>query len=450
MPGIQFLGEDGKLRRFTRDLGYLVLATAACAVVWGLLRAIAPTLIVRSAAGLQSLLQVLAAAIVAIFALSLGSIFLLAQHVAAHLGQRSVTALLLERRVRFMLALALLLAVVALLVAGQVPQAQGNRTPAPSHDVTATAGTLAVMTSLFIVVSTVALGQLFETFTSTKKFRERIVADAENDPQGPQELHIKILRQALRVAAQRGDSRDIKEAVTGLDHLVREYIRRHEPTASGASKHEDAASRRACADVAAGALLHGAEAAIRSGAAWRDLDEILKVLRHAVRRASRHGMLAEAEPFVDRMAELVGFSAQLDRKHPVAVGWMPRCVAALVQVERRAEKHAQTPLAVRALAGLAVAMALTSSEERYSQYDWSRLGEDPPYEEARTAARQRRKEEPWKAFPLPASAFEERLERFMRVLEARGEIPAAGNADANGHSGNGTTVGAVAASAAAA
>lgn len=104
-------------------------------------------LLVRSADGYQTLMQVLPATVIGIYALAFGSIFVAAQLVAPARGSRALLLLLLERRFRTMVVATLVVAVASVLLAGQAPG------PGAELDswVASAAAALAVLTVLVMI-----------------------------------------------------------------------------------------------------------------------------------------------------------------------------------------------------------------------------------------------------------------------------------------------------------
>ncbi len=140
--------------------GSAARSPAAYVVFWVLVWLLqwwqAPTWLVGSRSGLQTALQVLPAVVVAIFVLVLGSLFVLSQQAVALHGARSAIVLPLNPRVRAVVARPLVITAVALLLAGQVPDA-GE----PSHAVTAAVATLCARDDRHpAVLSDVATGPL--------------------------------------------------------------------------------------------------------------------------------------------------------------------------------------------------------------------------------------------------------------------------------------------------
>src|SRR5207302_4064716 len=102
------------------------------ALVWLGVWVLAPDLLVAGHGGLQTMLQVVPATVVAIFVLVLGSALVVAQQSIAAYGNRAAMVIVDDATFRSLVVRPLLLSVVTLLLAGSVP-AHG----APPHSVSA-------------------------------------------------------------------------------------------------------------------------------------------------------------------------------------------------------------------------------------------------------------------------------------------------------------------------
>ncbi|UUY02189.1 hypothetical protein LRS13_15880 [Svornostia abyssi] len=104
-----------------RTLLYVLRFVLAWVVVWALTWELAPTWLLASRTGLQTLLQVIPATVVAVLVLVLGSLFVMAQVTTTLWGSRAPLMLTLDFEVHTMVARPLVLAVASILLAGQVP-----------------------------------------------------------------------------------------------------------------------------------------------------------------------------------------------------------------------------------------------------------------------------------------------------------------------------------------
>jgi hypothetical protein len=120
-------------------------------------------LLVHSGDGYQTLMQVLPATVIGIYALAFGSIFVAAQLVAPARGSRSLLLLLLERRFRTMVVATLLVAVGSVLLAGQAPQPPAGLDPWVAN----AAAALAVLMVRVMICFTLVLVELFGCYWSS-------------------------------------------------------------------------------------------------------------------------------------------------------------------------------------------------------------------------------------------------------------------------------------------
>lgn len=144
--------------------------TLTWATVWALLWWQAPTLLVGSRAGAQTVLQVLPAVIVAILVLALGSLFVIAQTAVATWGTRSPVMLMLDEDVSTSVSRPLVLAVAALLVAGQVPDSGS-----PPAALTAALGALMLAAATLILWVTVITPAVLQRYTLPRGFPQHVV-----------------------------------------------------------------------------------------------------------------------------------------------------------------------------------------------------------------------------------------------------------------------------------
>src|SRR6266536_1159667 len=103
-----------------RILWLIVRYIAILVIVWIVQWRLAPTWLVGSRAGLQTLLQVIPAAVIALFALAFAALFVIVQQVASVFSSKAPLILLLDQRLQYLIAKAIMLAGAALLLGGQV------------------------------------------------------------------------------------------------------------------------------------------------------------------------------------------------------------------------------------------------------------------------------------------------------------------------------------------
>jgi hypothetical protein len=99
-----------------RTVILIVRYVAILIIVWIVQWRFAPTWLVGSRAGLQTLLQVIPAAVIALFALAFAALFVIVQQVASVFSSKAPLVLLLDQRLQYIIAKAIILAGAALLL----------------------------------------------------------------------------------------------------------------------------------------------------------------------------------------------------------------------------------------------------------------------------------------------------------------------------------------------
>jgi hypothetical protein len=344
--------------RLRRELGDLASVVGVVLLYGVLLLVVHRTgltrLLVHSGDGYQTLMQVLPATVIGIYALAFGSIFVAAQLVAPARGSRSLLLLLLERRFRTMVVATLLVAVGSVLLAGQAPQPPAGLDPW----VASAAAALAVLTVLVMICFTLVLVELFGCYNSPRSFGERL---RDLSLSGKRQLPpvISALRQWLCTAARGGQTRDLYYACQAARQLVVAYqkyaeidpgyrtaapIGRWEPEAGWQSPgnrrsgldalmlaaltpadpaqtlevtspwHRDPepTTESWFAEQLSTALVRATEEATRADIAWRGLDELLCTQQDLLRWALAIGLDPEVRRFHRGLVETCALGEQAE------------------------------------------------------------------------------------------------------------------------------------------
>lgn len=185
-------------------------------LLWLFQMNVTPTLLVSSSSGLSTMLQVVAAVIVALYVMILGSLFVIAQMATASYGGRTVPLLLLEPRVQYQLARALFLAIAAVLLSGKAPAGH-----APSHALTAGVATIALATASLLPLSAFALSSLAITVVDARGLIDRLVLQELHEELWQRrlsrvDLKLDAVRDIARTGLQRRDRETLHAAVSGL------------------------------------------------------------------------------------------------------------------------------------------------------------------------------------------------------------------------------------------
>jgi hypothetical protein len=240
-------------------------------------------------AALATVLQVMPAIIIALYAAAFGSLFVIAQIIAPNRGARSVRMLILERRLRAMVAGTVLVTVLAVFIAGQIPPDNQDKNVVPGLLGTAASSWAAALGETIIVIIlafTVVLGQLFHFYSSLTDFSARVVGLARRRPRYLEEAS-KVLRQWLCTAARDGSSRDLKWACQAALELMDLYLKQDEPFRetppsrcvegeAGVLSVNISAMPGWFSDLLGRSLVRAIEEAARADGAYRNLDHLLE------------------------------------------------------------------------------------------------------------------------------------------------------------------------------
>ncbi len=381
--------------RLRRELGDLA-SVVGVVLVYGVLLVIVhrtglTRLLVHSGDGYQTLMQVLPATVIGIYALAFGSIFVAAQLVAPARGSRSLLLLLLERRFRTMVVATLLVAVGSVVLAGQAPGPQAGIDPW----VASAAAALAVLTVAVVICFTLVLVELFGCYNSPRSFAERL---RDLSLTGNRQLPpvISALRQWLCTAARGGQTRDLYYACQAARQLVVAYqkyveidpgyrtaspIDRWEPEAGWQSRDNrrsglDALMRAALsppadpappparevtspwhrdgkpepeswfAEQLTMALVRATEEAARADIAWRGLDELLCTQQDLLRWALENRLDPEVRCFHRGLVETCALAQQAESVRTTT--WFARAKKDLDVIDGWLAEHRPDLLAVPA------------------------------------------------------------------------------------------------------
>jgi hypothetical protein len=408
------MAEKRRLGVATRWLVAAILTVVLWLVQWKL----APAWLIRSTAGVQALLQAMPALVVAVYAVGLGSIFVIAQQVAPSYGSRSVRVLLRDMRVRLMLVTALLLGVGSLLLVGRVP----GPTDTPPRALTAAAETVGEATAVFILVSALVLAALLDRYSDPAGFRQ-LVLESDGDL-GPDSLKGKtrVFRQTLRNAARRGESRTLNEMAGGLLELLDGYIleiQRDPSLRSRRPKDDAAAAPGWFGEEVSRALVRAGEEGVRANALWRDLNRIVASLQEGIRRMVAAGLTEDAQALLRGLAELGCFVREVDSES--LREWFVKPAVALAQVEASAEggsdseELAGVALAAWALVTMKLGHQLSAASQLAFEHGIRALGPRPPWAVGMRVALSGRLQPGWEP-PLPGQ--DQKVRVLLRQAEA--------------------------------
>jgi hypothetical protein len=159
-----------------RTVRLIVLYVVILVIVWVVQWRFAPTWLVGSRAGLQTLLQVIPAAVIALFALAFAALFVIVQQVASVFSSRAPLVLLLDQRLQYLIARAIILAGAALLLGGQVGDIHQ-----PSTWTTAAVATLTLAAAYLTFSYGRAVQVLGLEYSMPRTFVKRVVESAPSN-----------------------------------------------------------------------------------------------------------------------------------------------------------------------------------------------------------------------------------------------------------------------------
>lgn len=194
------------------------------AAAWGLQWWLSPTWLVGSNAGLTTTLQIVPETVIALYVLILGSVFVIGEQAMSSYSSRAIPLLILEPAVSRQLLRASVLAVAALLLSGQVPDA-GQ----PPDAVCAAAATIAVATATLIPLSGLVLARLGTMHADPTDFTRRVVLGPLGDRQRRDlapttALSIRVLADMVRNGVRQSDATIAAAALTGLLRVERLHL----------------------------------------------------------------------------------------------------------------------------------------------------------------------------------------------------------------------------------
>jgi hypothetical protein len=370
------------LRRLGLHLGrYLFFWGAVWLLQWWL----APTWLVGSRTGLSTLLQALPGAVIALLALIFASFYILAQQAANVYGSRAVAVLLVDVQVLQLLSRALVLAVVPLLIGGQVPD-RGN----PSDAITSLVATITLAAAVLILSAANILMGLLGAYTAPRSFMLRTVEPVEQYlDEG--ELNFVVFRvtalgEMVRAAIRRGEGVAVMAGLEGLRTMQSAYIKvaRQHPEIRVQQSDDPSGLREGwLGQDLADTLARAGEEALRSGAVEHDTDAIATTLEDATLDAVKAKQKHEARALVTALTRLGVSSHQI---RPETINLWPQSAPALAHVEKEAEESLPD-VAAEALAAwaLVVAYPVYHFGHMHPSFELSgdELGDRPNWERAR-------------------------------------------------------------------
>lgn len=364
---------------------YVVTYIVTWGAAWVVLYLIAPTVLVSTSDGLQTMLQVIPAVIVSVFVLVLGSLFVIAQQATTAHGTRAPLALTFSYSVRGLVIRPLLIAIAALALSGQVPLAANDPTPAVCAAVTI----LALATAQILVSSATLLPALLQQYTAPMNFVGIVVEDVEahlrNAWTGLVVFRVGLLGEMLRASIRRGDSVGAGAALLGLRRFHDAYTRAsRENPAARVHVYDDGSSVTGwLGDPLRDALVDAAQDALVHSAPEEDLDAIIETLGSLASNAIAAHQSEETHELITGVVQIGTASHQLTAD---THNYVPRPAQVLAVLEALAEQEALDQLAEDALVSWAMVVTYPTTqfdrEHPFTDSSVSRFGISPPFDAA--------------------------------------------------------------------
>jgi hypothetical protein len=352
-------------------------------LVWLIQYYKAPTWLVGSRTGLQTLLQVIPATIIALFALAFAALFVVVQQVVGTFSSRAPLILATDRRVQRLVTRTALLAGVALLLGGQVLDSHK-----PPSLVTSAVATLALAAAWLVYSYGKFIVYMVVEYSGPRTFVYRVVEGLQEDfKKGRLELvsvKISLLGQALRYAIRRDDSEAVEAAQEGLVELHQRYVdeSKRRPTIR-LQPYRGRHVGRLFSQQFCTALVQATEEALSLNAPERELDSLVDSLGNMADEAISAKQQRESKTLLMGLALL---STSVYQVTEGAWNFLARPAAALASAERAAEDQGLRGVATHALACWAVAVVYPVYHVQQSHplhaESLQLLGSDPPWDAA--------------------------------------------------------------------
>lgn len=365
-----------------RTLPFLLVWALAWLVQWWL----APTWLVGSRSGLQTALQVLPAVVVGILVLVLGSLFVLAQQAVASHGTRAPLVMPFNPRIRGLITRPLAVAVIAVLLSGQIPDA-GD----PPAALTAAVATLVLATVAVLSHSAASLQAVFPEVTAPVVFTQQVLSGVqemlERGETGLVVFRAGLLTEMLGQSVARGDSRGITASLQGLDAFHEAYITAADKN-PGARRHRYNDGREVdgwmAHEVPDGLVAAAQDGLNQARASEDDMDGMLDTIERFGSRAIRAGHHEESTAAIDALGKIATCVQQVQPSG--AVNHPTRVLTNLAQLEGVAETHGARPEAARALATMMLVLTYVQRFPLGQHPTFRRavelLGDRPPFDDA--------------------------------------------------------------------
>jgi hypothetical protein len=348
-----------------------------------------PTWLISSRTGIQTVVQALPAALIALFALAFATLFVAVQQVTNVFSNRAPLILASDVRVRRIVRRTVLITASSLVLGSVIPDASNK--PLPTY-ITASGTTLLVASALLIYSYGRFSYLLIVDYSAPRSFVDHVVSPVvdmihKNKVQtGLVLFRVPLLGQTLRYALRRDDAETIYASLEGLQTLQKLYVEASVKQ-SRLRDHqlgENKVRKAWLADELWRIYVGVAEEALRLQAPQHEIDEIVDFFADAAYTFITACQEPESRQMMTGIARLATTPYQV---MPNVTNYMTKPASALAVAESFAETAGQTSLASFALANWAVAIAYPQVHFGVSYHPLFRegvnfVGERPPWESA--------------------------------------------------------------------
>ena len=406
--------QSEKMWRLSMSTPIYVLFLAAAIVVQALW---APTWLLSSSSGLQTLAQSLPAALIALFALAFATLFVAVQQVTNVFSNRAPLILAGDIRVRRIVARTVTITAASLFLGGLIPDAPK---PLPAY-ITAGGTTLLVASALLVYTYGRFSYLLVMDYSAPRSFVSHVVSPVSEMIRqnrvntGLVLYRVPLLGQTLRYALKRDDAETLYASLEGLQMLQKQYVQATLKNPSLRSHQLSGTNVREgwLADELYRTYVGVCEEALRLQTPEHEIDEIVDYFGDATYTFIEAHQELESKQMMTGLAQLATSSYQV---MPGVTNYMTRPASTLAKAERYAEQEGQSLLASLALANWAVAISYPQVHFGYAYHPLFEegvryFGDHPPWQAAIECAKNPSWNLQW------ANKLQNRLDFLVSILE---------------------------------
>jgi hypothetical protein len=370
---------------------YVLLLAVAFLIQWPWI----PTWLISSRTGIQTVVQALPAALIALFALAFATLFVAVQQVTNVFSNRAPLILVSDIRVRRIVTRTVLVTASSLILGGIIPDPSNKSLPTY---ITA-AGTTLLIAAAVLVYSYGRFAYLLVVdYSAPRSFVDHVVSPIADMLQSKEVntalivFRVPLLGQTLRYALKRDDAETLYASLDGLRKLQQLYVGASvkEPRLRDHQLPDNDMRKGWLADELWRIYVGTAEEALRLQAPQHEIDKIVDYFGDATCTFITAHQEPESQQMITGLTCLTTTPYQVGQQ---ATNYMTKPASALAAAERWAEGAGETSLAAFALANWAVAIAYPQVHFGVPYHPLFRegvsfFGEHPPWESAIELTRQ--------------------------------------------------------------